>query len=77
MAVAPIRPLAWELSYAEGAAQEMAKRQEKKKKKKQVPDICCRQETLTYKDSLEIKWWEKDISCKQQAHESWYSYISI
>ena len=29
-ATAPIRPLAWELPYAAGAAQEMAKRQKKK-----------------------------------------------
>ena len=28
-ATAPIRPLAWELPYATGAAQEMAKRQKK------------------------------------------------
>ena len=32
VATAPIRPLAWEPPYAEGAAQEMAKRQKKKKK---------------------------------------------
>ena len=31
-ATAPIRPLAWEPSYAAGAAQEMAKRQKDKKK---------------------------------------------
>ena len=31
VATAPIRPLAWEPPYAEGAAQEMAKRQKKKK----------------------------------------------
>jgi len=31
-ATAPIRPLAWELPYAVGAAQEMAKRQKKKKR---------------------------------------------
>ena len=31
VATAPIRPLAWEPLYAEGAAQEMAKRQKKKK----------------------------------------------
>ena len=30
-----IQPLAWEPSYAAGAAQEMAKRQKKKKKKKE------------------------------------------
>ena len=29
-ATAPIRPLAWEPPYAEGPAQEMAKRKEKK-----------------------------------------------
>ena len=34
MATAPIRPLAWESSYAMGAALEKAKRQKKKKKKK-------------------------------------------
>ena len=34
VATALIRPLAWELPYAEGVAQEMAKRQKKKKKKK-------------------------------------------
>ena len=33
-AIAPIRPLAWELPYASGAAQEKAKREKKKKKKK-------------------------------------------
>ena len=33
-ATAPIRPLAWELPYAVGAASEKAKRQKKKKKKK-------------------------------------------
>ena len=32
-ATAPIRPLAWEPSYAAKAAQEMAKRQKQKKKK--------------------------------------------
>ena len=31
-AAAPIRPLAWELPHAAGAAQEMAKRQKKKRK---------------------------------------------
>ena len=36
VATAPIRPLAWESPYAEGAAQEMAKRQKKKKKKKKI-----------------------------------------
>ena len=30
-AAAPIRPLAWEPPYAEGAAQEMAKKKKKKK----------------------------------------------
>ena len=37
VSTAPIRPLAWELPYAAGAAQEIAtttKRQKKKKKKK-------------------------------------------
>ena len=33
-ATASIRPLPWEPPYAEGAAQEIAKRQKKKKKKK-------------------------------------------
>ena len=33
-ATAPIQPLAWEPPYAEGAAQEMTKRQKDKKKKK-------------------------------------------
>jgi len=33
VATAPIGPLAWEPPYAEGAAQEMAKRQNKKPKK--------------------------------------------
>ena len=39
-ATAPTGPLAWEPSYAAGAAQEMAKRQkeEKKKKKERNPD---------------------------------------
>ena len=32
-ATVPIGPLAWEPPYAEGAAQEMAKRQKKKKRK--------------------------------------------
>ena len=32
VATAPIRPLAWEPPYAEGAALEKAKRQKKKKK---------------------------------------------
>ena len=36
VAMAPIRPLAWEPPYAMGVAQEMAKRQ-KKKKKKELP----------------------------------------
>ena len=31
VAIAPIRPLAWELPHAEGVTQEMAKRQKKKK----------------------------------------------
>ena len=35
MATAPIRPLAWELPYVAGVAQEKAKRQKKKKKKKE------------------------------------------
>jgi len=34
VATAPIRPLAWEPPYAEGAAREMAKRQKKKERKK-------------------------------------------
>ena len=37
VATAPIRPLAWEPTYAAGAAQEIAKRpKEKKKKKKRI-----------------------------------------
>ena len=36
VATAPIRPLAWEPSYAAGAAQEIAKRQKKKKKKEGI-----------------------------------------
>ena len=35
VAIAPIRPLAWEPPYAAGEAQEMAKRQKDKKKKQQ------------------------------------------
>ena len=35
VATAPIRLLAWEPPYAEGAAQEKAKRQKKKKKRKE------------------------------------------
>ena len=35
VATAPIRPLAWEPPYAEGVAQEMAKRLKKKKRKPQ------------------------------------------
>ena len=38
VATAPIRPLAWELPYATGAAQEMAKRQNKKINKMQFVD---------------------------------------
>ena len=33
MAIAPIRPLAWEPPYAEGAAQEMAKKKKRQKDK--------------------------------------------
>ena len=45
--MAPIQPLAWELPYAAGAAQEIAttatattkdKKRQKKKKKKKVPE---------------------------------------
>ena len=36
VATALIRPLAWELTYAMGEAQEMAKRQKKKKKEEYV-----------------------------------------
>ena len=36
VATAPIQPLAWELPYAAGAAQEKAKRQKKKKKKRGI-----------------------------------------
>ena len=36
VATAPIRPLAWEPSYAVGAAQEMAKKTEKKKRKEKT-----------------------------------------
>ena len=35
VAMAPIRPLAWEPPYARAAAQEMAKRQKKKRKIKE------------------------------------------
>ena len=35
-ATAPIRPLAWELTYAEGAALEKAKRQKKNKNKHEL-----------------------------------------
>ena len=35
VAIAPIRPLAWELPYAAGAALEMAKRLKNKKRKKE------------------------------------------
>ena len=38
-ATAPIRPLAWELPCAAGAAQEMAKRQKKKKKKEEESKV--------------------------------------
>ena len=36
VATAPIGPLAWELPYAAGAAQEMAKKDKKKKRKKNI-----------------------------------------
>ena len=36
VAIAPIRPLAWEPPYAVGVAQEIAKRQKKKKKKYRI-----------------------------------------
>ena len=38
-ATAPIRPLAWKPPYAEGAAQEMAKRQKQTNKKKSLLTI--------------------------------------
>jgi len=37
VAIAPIRPLAWEPPYAEGTAQEMAKRQQQQKKTPKTP----------------------------------------
>ena len=39
VATAPIEPLAWEPPYAEGAAQEMAKRQQQQKGQGQNPEI--------------------------------------
>ena len=39
MAIAPIRPLAWEPPYATAVAQEMAKRQKTKKKTKTKKQI--------------------------------------
>ena len=39
VATAPIQPLAWEPPYAEGAAQEMAKKEKKKKKKERKKEI--------------------------------------
>ena len=36
VATAPIRPLAWELPYATGAAQGLAKKDKKKKTKKRT-----------------------------------------
>ena len=47
-ATALIRPLAWELPCAAGAAGEMAKRQKKKKKKKKILNLC-------FRNSLEIQ----------------------
>ena len=41
-ATALIRPLAWEPPYAEGVAQEMAKRQRKKKKNDFRFQMCCK-----------------------------------
>ena len=38
VAIAPIRPLAWEPSYAVGAAQEIAKKTKRQEKEKKMDD---------------------------------------
>lgn len=45
------------------------------KKTRKLYTVYIRYFTYKDKDSLEIKWWEKDILCKQ-AHKSWFGYIS-
>ena len=52
-AIALIRPLAWELQYAVGAALEMAKRQEKKKKNDQRMNLCTKKERMLAHCGLE------------------------
>ena len=51
-AIAAIRPLAWEPPYAEGAAQEMAKRQKKKRKEKKRK----RNSPVIYGDDVGFMW---------------------
>ena len=53
VAMAPIRPLAWEPPYATGAAQEMAKNKTKKIKQKK---LCVTPESRLLPSSLSLLW---------------------
>ena len=67
-ATTPIRPLAWELPYAMGATQEMAKRQ-KKTKKRGSPDVMLVEaEDFKYKAGVvtAVAWFQ--IQARQCQH---------
>jgi len=55
VATAPIRPLAWECSYATGAALEKAKRPKKKKKKTKKPKKKKKMDFLEFLVALWVK----------------------
>ena len=69
---AMIPPLAWEPPYAEGAAQEIAKRQKKKEKRKKKEII------LTAGDDPEMMVNHRDISCtKMTKYNSHFRKITL
>ena len=59
-AIALLRPLAWELPYAAGAALEKAKRQEKKKKTTSLCEHMCHAHTHTHTQYYFRKYGAED-----------------
>ena len=67
VATAPIRPLAWEPPYAEGAAQEMAKRQQQQQKETEITNQDVLYSTGNYTQNLVIIYKGKE-SEKEYTH---------
>ena len=75
VAEALIRPLAWEPPYAEGAVEEMAKRQKKKKKKNHMENCSIYTNFLNMKKQYSMLFTFVNLIVKQKTIQ--YTAINI